>query len=416
MSTLQKNLAIICQNRKLPFVFEEAKAMGVEITFFYNENESPPPVIPGVVRSIALPLFDDEDQALNIVMLENKVHRIDGVLTLFEPALDFAAKIANRLGLPFLPENVVEQCRNKNMTRRVLHDSGLNTPSYIELKEGEYPDIDQIKFPLVVKPTNGFSSQGVTRANNHDELRNAIDKVWEINRTQLKDFIYDKGGVLLESFIDGPEFAIETFSHRGEVTVLSIGDKGNGKGPYFEEGVYIAPANIDEKLRDEIADEVRRAVKALGINEGPAHVELRIDQKQKPFVIEVAPRVGGSGISHYIVKASTEINFLQVVICQALGMELPNKMGVLVKPIFTAGNYIIPVQGNGIFVEIDGLANLREKSEVEYVFEFMDPGHKVLPYPHFSGYPGFILTRHTDHAACEYFYHDLQKNLKIKYL
>lgn len=203
MSTLQKNLAIICQNRKLPFVFEEAKAMGVEITFFYNDNESPPPEIPGVVRSIALPLFEDEDKALDIVMLENKVRRVDGVLTLFEPALDFAAKIANRLGLPFLPEFVVEQCRNKNMTRRVLHDNGLNTPSFIEIKEGEYPDIDQIKFPLVVKPTNGFSSQGVTRANNSDELRNAIDKVWEINRTQLKNFIYDKGGVLLESFIEG---------------------------------------------------------------------------------------------------------------------------------------------------------------------------------------------------------------------
>jgi hypothetical protein len=74
------------------------------------------------------------------------------------------------------------------------------------------------------------------------------------------------------------------------------------------------------------------------------------------------------------------------------------------------------VQGNGIFVEIDGLENVRDKYEVEYVFEFMEPGHNVLPYPHFSGYPGFILTRHTDHAACESFYHDLQKNLKIKYL
>ncbi|MEA5100861.1 ATP-grasp domain-containing protein [Pantoea sp. S18] len=416
MSTQKKNLAIICQNRKLAFVFDEAQAMGVEITFFYNENEPPPPVLPAVVRSIALPLFDDEEEAINKVMLANREHPIDGVLTLFEPALDFAAKIAHQLGLPFLPEYVVEQCRNKNMTRRVLHDNGLNTPSYIELKEGEYPNVDQIKFPLVVKPTNGFSSQGVTRANNHDELKSAIDKVWEINNTQLKNFIYDKGGVLLESFIDGPEFAIETFSHCGEVTVLSIGDKGNSKGPYFEEGVYIAPANIDEKLRDEIADEVRRALKALGISEGPAHVELRIDHKQKPFVIEVAPRVGGSGISHYIVKASTDINFLQLVICQAFGMEIPIKLELMAKSIFTAGNYIIPVQGSGIFIEIDGLANLREKPEVQYVFEFMDAGHKVLPYPHFSGYPGFILTRHTDHAACEVFYYDLQKSLKIKYL
>lgn len=34
MTTLQKHLAIMCQNKQLPFIFEEAESLGVRITFF----------------------------------------------------------------------------------------------------------------------------------------------------------------------------------------------------------------------------------------------------------------------------------------------------------------------------------------------------------------------------------------------
>ncbi len=38
MSNVRKNLAIICQNRKLPFVFEEAEKLGIDITFFTTQK------------------------------------------------------------------------------------------------------------------------------------------------------------------------------------------------------------------------------------------------------------------------------------------------------------------------------------------------------------------------------------------
>ncbi|MDK8210818.1 ATP-grasp domain-containing protein, partial [Bacillus subtilis] len=76
--------------------------------------------------------------------------------------------------------------------------------------------------------------------------------------------------------------AIETFSVEGEVYVLSIGYKGNSKGPFFEEGVYIAPAQLEENVWQSIAREAARAANALGIEDGPAHIELRLDPAGKP--------------------------------------------------------------------------------------------------------------------------------------
>lgn len=415
MKKLNKHLAVICQNKHLPFIFEEAENLGMRVTFFYNANDTPPENLPSVERYIPIPLFEHPEESLNIVKRAHREIPFDGVITLFEPALNFVAKVASELNLPYLPLSVIENCRNKNETRKILKKNGLNTPTFYELKPDENLHELSFDFPLVVKPANGFSSQGVIRVNNKDELIEAVEKVKKINNNELGKYVQDKSGIVIEQFIDGPEFAIETFSIQGEVYVLSIGYKGDCKGPFFEEGIYIAPAQLDEKLKSAIANEVANAVKALGIVNGPAHTELRLNQDGVPFVLEVGARVGGSGISHYIVKESTGINFLQLAIENAFEVLEPNRISKITTKNVVVGNYIIPVQGSGIFEEIQGLESLKNDSRVKRIFQFISKGTEILPYPHFSGYPGFILTSHQSYADCEDFYKMLDEKIKIIY-
>ncbi|MEC1500959.1 ATP-grasp domain-containing protein [Bacillus sonorensis] len=413
MTKLNKHLAIICQNKQLPFIFEEAERLGIEVTFFYHTREDSPGNLPSVVRSVAIPLFENEDEAMDIVKKTFVEFPFDGVMTLFEPALCFTAKAAAELKLPGLPLKTIENCRNKNETRSILQQNGLNTPLFYEV--AAYEDLENVEltFPLVVKPINGFSSQGVVRADDRKQLLEAIKKVEVINQGDLKQFVKGKRGIVVEQFIDGPEFAIETLSVQGKVHVLSIGYKGNSKGPFFEEGVYIAPAQLDDQSRASIIKEVTGAVSALGIRHGPAHTELRLDKTGKPYVIEVGARIGGSGISHYIVKESTGINFMKLVIQNAF--EPLDKHLEEIRAERTAGNYIIPVQGSGIFEQIDGLEAVKQMPEVKRVFQFIKTGAEILPYPHFSGYPGFILTSHDSYEECESFYRKLDDELAIIY-
>ncbi|WP_078409901.1 ATP-grasp domain-containing protein [Priestia abyssalis] len=415
MKEPNKHLAIICQNKHLPFIFEEAKDLDVHVTFFYDDNDSRPENLVGVDTYIPIALFDNPEESLEVVKQLHKEHPIDGIITLFEPALDFVAKVAEVLKLPYLPPSIISNCRNKNKTRKILEENKLNTPIFYELSLDENIEDIDFCFPLIVKPANGFSSQGVIRVNNKEELSEAIKKVKKINEHDLSKFVQDNHGIVIEQFIDGPEFAIETFSIQGDVHVLSIGYKGDIKGPFFEEGVYIAPAKLDEKVKNAIVEEVTRAVKALHIENGPAHTELRLNQNRVPYVLEVGARIGGSGVSHYIVKESTGINYIKLAIKNAFGILELDSIPSKIVATNVAGNYIIPVKGSGIFEKIKGLENLKDDKRVKRIFQFINEGTEILPYPHFSGYPGFILTSHDSYQDCEEFYKELDEEIEIIY-
>lgn len=410
-----KHLAIICQNSRLPFIFEEAREMGIKVTFFFHSQESMPRELPVVSRYIGIDLFNSPEEALLEVKKVYEQDPFNGVITLFEPALAFTARVAQELNLRFLPLETILSCRNKNETRKILKENNLHTPVFYEIHSDQDLLSIDCAFPMVVKPSNGFSSQGVVRVNTYEELLEAVRKVEEINKHDLSQFVQNEAKIIVEQFIDGPEFAIESFSIQGEVHILSIGYKGDCKGPYFEEGVYIAPAQLDETIQNAIVQEVKGAIKALGITDGPSHTELRLHHGKIPYVIEIGARIGGSGISHYIVKESTGVNYIRLAISNAFDSLDKDTIDQDAKPFRVAGNYIIPVQGSGIFERIDGLDELNEMSEVVRVFQFIDPGTAILPYPHFSGYPGFILTTHDSYEECAAFYRYLDNYLKLEY-
>ncbi|MEC1239851.1 phosphoribosylglycinamide synthetase, partial [Bacillus paralicheniformis] len=110
MTIRNKNLAIICQNKHLPFIFEEAEHLGLKVTFFYNSAEDFPGNLPAVERCVPLPLFEDEEAALEIVKQTFVEFPFDGVMTLFEPALPFTAKAAEAMSQPGLPFTKKENC------------------------------------------------------------------------------------------------------------------------------------------------------------------------------------------------------------------------------------------------------------------------------------------------------------------
>jgi predicted ATP-grasp superfamily ATP-dependent carboligase len=413
--TNPEHLAVIYQNKDLPFIFEEANNMGVKVTFFYNSQDPQPSNLPGVSRYIGIDLFGSPNESTETIKKAFQEDPFNGVITLYDPALSFVANVASELNLNYLPLNTISNCRNKNKTRNILRQNGLNTPVFYELSlNDDVPQCD-FEFPLVVKPSNGFSSQGVVRVDNLEDLKKSVNDVKEINTNELDKFTHDETKVIIEQFIDGPEFAIESFSIQGEVYILSIGYKGDAKGPYFEEGVYIAPAQLDEAIKEEIIQEVKNTIRALGIVNGPSHTELRLHQGRTPYVIEVGTRIGGSGISHYIVKESTGINYMQLAIKSAFKELNPSDIPPKTNQPRVVGNYIIPIQGSGIFEGITGLDKLKDKNEVKRVLQFIKRGTKILPYPYFSGYPGFILTSHDSYEECEDFYKRLDNEINIIY-
>lgn len=417
---MRPHIGLVYQNARIPFVFEAAAAAGIDLTLIHDPHSAPPADLPAVVETLPLAIYPDQEAAVARLREHHRRRPFDGVLTLPDHAVPFTSRLAAALGLRGLPAQAALLARDKRRMRERFRAAGMHVPAFVRI--GGPDEIEQtrgLRFPVVVKPTSGFSSQGVVRADDPAGLAEALATVAAINQESLARLDNqgqtDFTGIIVEEFIDGPEYAVESFCQDGRVYVLSIGYKGNPAGPYFEEGIYLAPAPLPDDVQAAVVAEVRRGIQALGIADGPSHTELRLRGGREPFVLEIGARVGGSGVSHFIVEQSTGIDFVGLALANALGpvdcAGLPERP----RPRATAGNYIIPVQGHGTVAAIDGLAQIQGLPEVGRVLLFVAPGDQIAAYPRWSGYPGFILTRHQSYADGQQFYRMLDQTVAVRY-
>ena len=101
--------------------------------------------------------------------------------------------------------------------------------------------------------------------------------------------------ILIEDFIPGVEVALEGLLTKNTLHALALFDKPDPlDGPYFEETIYVTPSRLSSNTQTRIVPSLwQKAARAIGLQEGPVHGELRIND-QDIWVIEVAARsIGG---------------------------------------------------------------------------------------------------------------------------
>ena len=106
--------------------------------------------------------------------------------------------------------------------------------------------------------------------------------------------------VLIEDFIVGREFSVETFTQNNETSIVAITEKmviGEKQG-YFVEDTHIEPARISEQEYKLIADTVLNAIKLIGLDNCPSHTEVKLNDTGA-YIIEIACRLGGDYITSF---------------------------------------------------------------------------------------------------------------------
>ncbi len=408
-------LALVChRNHRMSFVFEAAQAAGIRLVLIYDSSESEPPHgLPGVAGYWRLPVFDDPNAALKEFVDGAETRGIGGVMTLREEAIIWTAEAARRLGTPGIPPSVAALVRNKYRMRQALAQAGLRTPAFAHINDpGDISSVESLGFPLVIKPLAGWGSAGVMLARSVEELHERIRTVWAVQERDLSRF-YEKTdavGLVVEQYLPGKEFVAECFVDGDGVHVMAVGDKGHPQGPWFEETIYRLREDLDSVQVMALREAACAGVKALGITMGAAHVEMRLDAEGLPYVIEIGARIGGSGVSHFIVEQGTGVSLAELCMLQALGLPtspLPDALPVRK----VSANYIIPLRGEGRFCGFIGMDAVRQHPETARVLTFFEPGHIVPPPPAFGGYPGFIFSVHPTQAAARSYHRWLDDTL-----
>ncbi|MBQ3053599.1 MAG: ATP-grasp domain-containing protein [Clostridia bacterium] len=272
----------------------------------------------------------------------------DGIMTLATDmpmrALAYATK---KLGIPGISYDTAIKSTDKGEMIKAFKEHNVSHPWYyivsdiMELEKVAY----NITYPCISKPTDNSGSRGVMLINSEDELKKAV----EYSSSQGR-----KGGVIIEEYMKGFEVSVEIIVLDGVCHILQVTDKLTTGAPHFVEMGHSQPSGLPEDKIEEIHTLAKKAVFAVGITNGPAHVEIMLTENG-PKMIELGARMGGDCITTHLVPLSTGIDMVKATIDIALG-QVPDIM-----PKFHKGSAIRFLDAPcGEIAEITGCDNAKE--------------------------------------------------------
>ena len=221
--------------------------------------------------------------------------------------------VAEELGLPCNPYKITSHCTNKYEMRKKMKSNNIKTPKFLKVSSSEeIKDIDHLNFPVIVKPTDRSGSRGITKVENPENLKKAVDYA-------TKDS-FEKSAII-EEYIDGNEYSCECITYKGKHYFLTFTKKYTTGTPNFIETGHVQPSDIDTKYHENIISEIFKALDALNIQNGASHTEFKIDKNGKTGIIEIGARMGGDCIGSDLVYLSTGYDYLKMVIEIAIGLE-----------------------------------------------------------------------------------------------
>ena len=249
-------------------------------------------------------------------------HAVDGVLTVSaDRAVPVVAAVAEALGLPGIGSPTAHLMTHKVAMRRRLAETGVPQPRFAAVRgvADARAALEAVGLPAVLKPADSGGQRGLFLIESEDDLL-----------AHLHVALAESGAeeAIVESFHEGLELNGLALARSGEVVPLTLSDRLRPPGPGFGVGwIHVYPARIYADLLEEAERVVRHAVHALGLRDGIAFPQLLVDADGSVRVVEVAARIPGGQMAD-LARHAIGIDLVEVALRQALGLEVPDEIGL----------------------------------------------------------------------------------------
>ena len=291
----------------------------------------------------------------------------DGIMTLAtDMPMRGVAKVSEKLGLHSISYDTAFKATDKFEMIKAFKAHDVASPWFFtvdsleELKALE----SQMSYPCIMKPTDNAGSHGVVLANDFDELLQS----YEYSRASARH-----GRVIIEEYLKGNEVSVEVMVVDGKVNILQITDKLTTGAPHFVEMGHSQPSRHPLETQKAIKDLAAQACNAVGIDQGPAHVEMMVTERG-PVMIELGARMGGDNITTALVPLSTGIDMVKATIDVALG-NTPD-----IEPKCLCGSAIRYLEApEGIIASITGVEEAKQMPHVKDVIMTKAVGDPSTP-------------------------------------
>ena len=227
----------------------------------------------------------DQDLPSRILnVLRESGHTIDGITTTIDVYHDAAATVCGILNLPTSPIESIGVSQDKYATRTLFGNEtqSLLVTDAIDLRRQMEAGNESLKYPLIVKPSKGWCSEGVFKVIDEKELFAAVGK--------LTNFAPNTK-IIVEDYVDGPEFDANFLLWEGEVLFFEVVDgfpcsadeEGSPETANFQELEMVYPSNLVEGEKELLRAEIHRFLLSIGFRTGLFHVEARIQNSTMEY-------------------------------------------------------------------------------------------------------------------------------------
>ena len=292
-------------------VIEKAKSMG-----YYVLAVDGNPKAPGfnvADKAICADIVNEETM-LKIARDEH----VDGVIhPCSEVSMAVMGRINDELGLSGISREQAICATNKHLMRKAFEKGNAPSPKSILAQDAEdaWSRLqNEFDTDAILKPSRNSGSRGIAKVSRNMDKGDFI-RAYDEALSESRDH-----SVLIEQFIEGPEFSIEMIVWRGDIHVLTVTDKKTTGAPHFVELGHNQPSCFSATDVETLKAAAVAGVRALGVNNCACHAEAKL-MNGKAYLMEVGARLGGDFISTELTHLSTGIDMVAAAIDVALGVE-----------------------------------------------------------------------------------------------
>lgn len=295
---------VLCGGKPQIALIEELKKRGIfAILADGNEKAAAVPYADKFYKVSTL----DMDGIEKVAVTEN----VDMILSVCaDQMLLVAAQLSEKLNLPcYIDYETAKNVSSKEYMKKIFVEHGIPTAKYVVGDMVSHESINGLAFPLIVKPVDCYSSRGVKKVDNYDELVSAFEIAKNYSRT---------GTAIVEEFIDGPELSVDIYVENGKINILCI--RSLDKIPNSEKFIICRgnyPAKISEKTRNRVQEVAQKMADAFGLKDTPMLIQMKVNDEQI-HILEFCTRTGG-GIKYRLMPKVSGFDVVKAVLDLTLG-------------------------------------------------------------------------------------------------
>lgn len=316
--------------------------------------------------------------------------RADGIATCcLDTGVRAIGAVCDALGLVGLSEKAGEISSDKYKMKEAFMKAGVSCARHICIKSREELEeaLEQLSFPVIIKAVDLMGSRGIYRSNTREEALSNYEKTMEETG---KDYC------LVEEFIEGEIFGTEAMMCKGELIYCLPNNIEAYEGHTPTPIGHSVPFDYEEPLGFKVREEVKKAIKAVGLDNCPVNCDC-IRRGDQIFIIEITGRAGATCLPE-MVGLYYGIDYYEAIVRLAMGMEVKSMFQLEGKKGQPNLSHIFISERAGILREIHN-ENAKAKDLVDLSFN-VKPKDQIRKYENGRDRLGQVILVGDSLAAC----------------